>query len=406
MQEKAVFCGNIAKMFAIYFYLPLWTGRSDQPVKRILLSILSAAVMLFLFAGIAAAAPSVPRPVAMGGAFVAVADDASLSLYNPAGIPQLKFGMVSAPSFQGNIGTIISVISNLAKVDWKSQELNAIDDLGTYLHNAIGNDPLLIAPDYYFSLTSRWVGLSAAAETHADLGIVAGTASSEYVPVGTVSLDAAATLTTGFKIDLDSSLDWISFGINVNAGYFWGMTTAYDSASTIFTTEVCDVVSVSLDLGVLAQVGTSVRVGAVVNDLLWFPITSARTLYSKDLTGDTIIDDGVEDATWLAEKPALTLDLGVAFAPPDTGMTLAADLHGIEFSKDNKVPFSIHLGFEQVFKPIALRFGAALREQPSFYAVDLSGGLGLVLSWFNMDFNLVYTKNKPLTFGLSMGMLF
>ena len=375
-------------------------------MKRILLTILSAAVMLFLFVGIAAAAPSVPRSASMGGAFVAVADDASLSLFNPAGITQLKFGLVSAPSFQGNISTIISVITNLAEVDWKSQELSAIDDLGTYLHNALGNDPLLIAPDYYFSLTSRWAGLSAAAETRTDLRIVAGTATSEYVPVGTVSLDAAATLTTGFKIDLDSSLEWSSFGVNVNAGYFWGMTTAYDSASTIFTTEVCSGTAVSLDLGVLAKVGTSVRVGAVVNDLLWFPITSSRTLYSKDLTSDTVIDDGVTDDTWLAEKLVLSLDLGVAFAPPDTGMTLAADLHGIEFSKDNKIPFSIHLGFEQVYKPFAFRFGAALREQVGSYAVDLSGGLGLVLNWFNMDFNLVYTKNEPLNLGLSMGMLF
>lgn len=406
MQEKAVVCGNIAKIIGMYYYLPLWTGRSDQPVKRILLSVLSAAVMLFLFAGIAAAAPSVPRPVSMGGAFVAVADDASLSIYNPAGIPQLKFGMVSAPSFQGDLGIIISVIKNLAGIDWASQEISDIDSIGTYLHNAVSTDPLLIAPDYYFSLTSRWAGLSASTEALTDLRLVSGTATSEYVPVGTVALDAAATLTTGFKIDLDSSLDWISFGVNVNAGYFWEMITAYDSASTIFSTQLSSGTAISLDLGVLAKVGTSVRVGAVVNDLLWFPITGERMLYSKDLTSDIVLDDGTIDASWSAARPGLSLDLGVAFAPPNTGMTLAADLHGIEFTKGNKVPFSIHLGFEQVYKPIALRFGAVLREQPGFYAVDISGGLGLVLNWFNMDFNLVYTKNAPLSLGLSMGLLF
>ncbi|HCT37738.1 MAG TPA: hypothetical protein DF292_12025, partial [Firmicutes bacterium] len=95
----------------------------------------------------------------------------------------------------------------------------------------------------------------------------------------------------------------------------------------------------------------------------------------------------------------MALDLGVAFAPPDSGMTLAADLHGIEFTRDNKVPFSIRFGFEQVYKPVAFRFGAAFREKTSYYAVDLSGGIGLVLSWFNMDLNLVYTRNEPLNLG-------
>ncbi|HAW69943.1 MAG TPA: hypothetical protein DCX37_02000, partial [Firmicutes bacterium] len=229
--------------------------------------------------------------------------------------------------------------------------------------------------------------------------IVSGTAASEHVPVGTVSLDAAATVTTGFKIDLDSSLDWISFGVNVNAGYLWEMTTAYDSTTTIFDTELCNGTAVSLDLGILTKIGTSVKVGAVVNDLLWFPITSKRTLYSKDLTTGIVLDEGTIDDSWSALRPVLALDLGVAFAPPDSGMTLAADLHGIEFTRDNKVPFSIRFGFEQVYKPVAFRFGAAFREKTSYYAVDLSGGIGLVLSWFNMDLNLVYTRNEPLNLG-------
>lgn len=405
MQEKEATCGNKANRFGFCYYLPLWTGRSDQPMRRILLSISFAAIMLFLFVGVAAAAPAVPRPASMGGAFVAVADDASLSLYNPAGIHQLKFGFVSAPSFQGNIGTIIDVITNLSDIDWSKIEMDAIDDIGTNLYNAIGNDPLLISPDYYFSLTSRWVGLSAAAEAKTDLKLVTGTATSEHVPVGTVSLDAEATISTGFKVELDSSLDWISFGLNINAGYYWGMTTTYDSATTIFTTEISNNAAISFDLGVLAKVGTSVQVGAVVNDLFWIPITGARTLYSKDLTSDTVIDDGVTDDTWSPEKPYVSLDLGVAFAPPDSGMTLAADLHGIEFGKGNKVPFSINFGFEQVYKPVALRFGVAFREKASSFAVDFSCGLGLVLKWFNTDFCLVYTKNEPLNIGLSMGVL-
>lgn len=375
-------------------------------MKRILLSVLSAAVLLCLFAGIAAAAPSVSRPAAMGGAFVAIADDASLSLYNPAGIPQLKFGMALAPSFQGDLGVLASVIRNLSGVDWANQKMADINTIGTYLNNAVGNDPLLLAPGFYFSLTSRWVGLSTSADAYTDLQIVSGTAASEHVPVGTVSLDAAATVTTGFKIDLDSSLDWISFGVNVNAGYLWEMTTSYDSTTTIFDTELCNGTAVSLDLGILTKIGTSVKVGAVVNDLLWFPITSKRTLYSKDLTTGIVLDEGTIDDSWSALRPVLALDLGVAFAPPDSGMTLAADLHGIEFTRDNKVPFSIRFGFEQVYKPVAFRFGAAFREKTSYYAVDLSGGIGLVLSWFNMDLNLVYTRNEPLNLGFSMGLLF
>ena len=83
------------------------------------------------------------------------------------------------------------------------------------------------------------------------------------------------------------------------------------------------------DLGVLARSGLQFGWGGCQRFVL---DSNHRCKNFVQPTSDTVIDDGVTDDTWSPEKPYVSLDLGVAFAPPDSGMTLA-DLHGIEFGK-------------------------------------------------------------------------
>lgn len=377
--------------------------------------ILPQSVVLALLGLLALSAPVLGAPssgagvrsLGMGGAYTAVADDASAPSWNPAGITQLSFAANGTLGAQSSLSTLMAVGAGLINTTWAWDQFdlapenllpwisNHLQYMGQPLHDQqLGPEPVCLGGNLSVGVATPWVALTARTDAESTFSLVpAGTS---FVPVGTSSAKATALLTGAFRTSAAAvGAEWLSVGVNLKAFYLVEGETTLDSVTNVYSLTLMQGQGLACDVGALLKLGKNVRFGAVLQDLIWWG--SGRYWVYEDPIGSI---SGAAPTTdlWNPAAPAPTLSFGGAYSPGDTGMTLALDLQRIKLpGTGTSDPASLNAGFEQVYGPVALRLGTTFwLTQPSVY-LQYSGGVGLRLGAFRMDVGAAFDRVNQLS---------
>lgn len=331
-----------------------------------------------------------PRAMAMGGAFTAVANDGTAPYYNPAGLSQLPWTTTFGTGWFAPPPSLLQGVPTIFAIDWTASfDENMLRNIGNAMFANLGGAPMNVAFDPYFGVAGPWAGLTAMANTRIDLHAAPVPGGPGYLPIGKVTATGTGIVSAALKFkDVLPGIEWCSIGLNAKALYTVDMTTSL--ASTLYTYSLSKGWGYAGDIGLLMPLGESIRLGVTARDLLW-------TMSGETSTGTTDFGSSITSPAtltpWESSKPA-TLNVGVAYMPSGTGMTLAADLQGFTVSSQSlQSPTSVHLGFEQVYTGVALRFGAVLEQDTQGLVVTYTGGFGLGSKVFHFDLGLSYNQS-------------
>jgi len=272
------------------------------------------------------------RAVGMGGAYTAVADDGAAAYWNPAGITQVKFGLMPTVGVQGKISEIQEVIFN--------QEFT---DLDGYLR-----------VNYGAGLTLRSFGLNVFGEFNGHVAQISG----QPVLVLDHVMRSNLTLAKEFTGLL---------AVGLNAKYVSVKTDMIDALNEVASLGKGS--GFAVDLGAMAKVGKLVRVGAVLKD---YPLTKIK------LDNDQVYE--------LPTRVAF----GGAVKVPLLGTLVALDLE--KPFKGEETDFLYRFGVEQpIFGFVFLRAGGYKEEEN----LNFTAGLGLKLGPVVVDTAAALNKENP-----------
>jgi hypothetical protein len=138
------------------------SGSGSTALGRAALAALGALLAFPCWSGEAAAAGELKwthfgvRPLGMGNAFVAVADDFNALFYNPAGLARLKTwdGELLNPTFEisDNTRGALQDVQGLGSSDFDETLAFLEDNTGKTHHGALGLTPHLIMPGFGFAI--------------------------------------------------------------------------------------------------------------------------------------------------------------------------------------------------------------------------------------------------------------
>lgn len=288
------------------------------------------------------------RALAMGGAFVAVADDGTAAYWNPAGITQLKvFGLTPSIFLAG---------------DWMDFSM----DIGEQWPPNLGNLDLQLGG--MFGVNFSHVGLSLL--VFADGWSVYQDGPSIDMSGGYVEVWAAGMVTLAAEFT-----DFLSVGVNLKYIYgqdlyFFGHGIPGDVGSQDGHYSMGEATGYAADAGVMLKLGKLFRLGAVVQNYGRVDWTDQN--YRPDGSESGPPSDTVEELTPI-------LHVGLAFQPPVIGTLIAVQADRPLEGGDIKY----RIGIEQSILILKLRAGAIMEED---FAVDYyTAGLGLKLGPVVLD---------------------
>ncbi|NLW55919.1 MAG: hypothetical protein GX050_04770 [Firmicutes bacterium] len=280
------------------------------------------------------------RAIGMGGAYTAVADDGAAAYWNPAGITQVKFGLMPTVGVQGKFGEIAKVMQGDLVDNFEgSLSLNAGVGL-TFRHFA-------------FNMFSDLNG-------HVD-GHVAQSGNYQHQTMDAIN-QVALSLAKEF-----TGL----FAVGVNAKYvsYENLTKKLGLDGNSYGSDENKGAGFAVDLGAMAKVGKLVRVGAVLKD---YPLAKVK------------LDDGQ-----VYELPT-RVAVGGAVKVPLLGTLVAVDLE--KPFKGEEKDFRYRLGVEQpILGLIFLRAGGYQAEEK----FNLTAGFGLKLGPAVLDTAAALDKENP-----------
>lgn len=303
------------------------------------------------------------RSLGMGGAFTAVADDATAAYWNPAGLSQVRYF-----SFTPSLGV-------------KGDPQKAMDGLD--LDNRSQLPPLTAgdaALDGMVGLNLNGLGFNVMA--YSDYHVVENTG--ETIGTADGSLAASVTLAREFT-------DVLALGTNVKYLHMKGLQINNDANDPSVPernyVEKADANGLAFDVGALFKLGKVVRVGAALRNLgpdLEF--AGNRRNY---------VNQGVTAYEYTEELPT-SLSMGASVSPPLTGLLVAADVERY-FESGESV---YRIGVEQtVLNVVKLRAGAGKSSLGDELA--LSAGIGFQVGPAMVDVAVVGDNHD----GVDMGYL-
>lgn len=345
-------------------------------MKRTVLTGVFSVILLVLMAIPALGAPLIgTRTMGMGGAAIATVNDGTAPYWNPAGLSLHKFALTSSTLGEASITGFGQMFDLISGIDWSTvtDMQTAYQQLLSGMQTVLAGESLELNAATHFGLTCKWVGLTGygVASTSA---YIDGTSGNAFVDVE-ASATGMASAALSFKHV--PGLEWIAVGINVKAVSAFEANAELDGTGTQVGGYTASGTGFSGDAGLMLQITEKIRAGVVVKDIAW-NFTGTTT----DFVSSTATD-------WLLLRP-MTLSLGAALFPIK-GMTLAADVQGINLSEiSNTDFFSVNLGFEQKLGPLCLRAGAFMELPAGTPAFTLTAGAGLKLWALRGDLAATY----------------
>lgn len=345
-------------------------------MKKALCTGIFSVILVVLMAIPALGAPLIgTRSMGMGGTAIATVNDGTAPYWNPAGLSLHKFALTSSTMGEASIAGFGQMFDLIGGIDWSTVTdfETAYQQLLNGMQTVLTSESLELNAGTYFGLTCKWVGLTGygVASTSA---IIDGTSGNIIVDA---EASAAGMASAALSFKHVPGIEWVALGANVKA------IAAFQAHSEIDPTTDTQVAGYTAsgtgfagDGGLMVQITEKFRAGVVVKDIAW-NVSGTRTEY-----------DGATSA-WLLVHP-MTLSLGAALFPVK-GMTLAADVQGINLSEfSNTDFFSANLGFEQKLGPLFLRAGAFMELPAGTPAFSVSAGAGLKLWALRSDLAATY----------------
>lgn len=283
------------------------------------------------------------RAMGMGGAFVAVADDATAIIYNPAGMTQiktisLKFGVGVEIADEENYQNVI----NYFKSDTTFKDPNSLMNINTSFNTrATGNIGFA---------TSRF-GLSLLP----NFQVIADVQNNQLTMTQLSTSNLALALPLA---DFTRALGNFSLGTNLKLYHAEIDHFELAAGNVGVKQKTTPGQGVGVDIGLLANFGM-LKAGINVKDV-----------YSK------MVWDPVNQNSYTSSFEPI-MNLGVAVKPPRTGLTLAADYTDVVIKKG--LNGKVRVGFEQTLLWLFdIRGGATMyKDLVGEDRIDLSAGLGL-----------------------------
>lgn len=315
------------------------------------------------------------RPLGMGNAYVAVADDYNALFYNPAGLARLDtWSMEILNPRVGVSATTIKTINDFT--DLASSNSNSVDATLNVFEGMTGK--------------TQWVNLGATPHLvfpHFGLGVGIDIGGSLVIHRSTISadLDAGANAIIPIAFAKNFLEDRLSIGASVKGVYKQGVEREFSLADiTAFSKNQSSSGGNQLKDYVVGGTGIGVDLG-----MLFTPVTIGEPTFGMSVTdvgGTPFKATSMGDLKFGAPKPREpSVNTGISYKPIKTGsyyVLTSMDVHAINqpihFSK--KVNFGAEWGLSK-----------ALKVQAGLHQGSLSGGLQLDL-WLLVLRFVTYTE--------------
>jgi long-chain fatty acid transport protein len=275
------------------------------------------------------------RAVAMGGAFVALANDQSAIFWNPAGMANFKtrylgfYGVDLIPS-ASYLMQVPQQTGLLSLVDAKTKTKHYLAGLGAYYQPI--NDQLVVGIGVYTpsGLGAAWDGNEFINLQDYELGLAAGQHSSAYLwesRIGKITISPAVS----YKIN-----DMVSVGAALNIDYGMFSLKRWAGAVPVAANKQLDLGQyedsshgwgIGATFGVLVKANDMLSFGATLRTPSKITFSGTTNISNIDLLGLVQQSDTEKTITW-----PLWIAGGVAFRPRED-LTLTADLQWTQWSK-------------------------------------------------------------------------
>jgi hypothetical protein len=368
-----------------------------------LIAIAAVAVLLGSNAG-ASEAPvffEFVRPLGMGGAFTAVADDQNVFSYNPAGMVQRTGAEVTILEVAGGINTDFEDGANFVKDN--EEKLNNYDGTDAAFTNEIVNTMVPLRPRARvaadlasFVSGPKFMGLPIHGGIGAFGGVDFGFKFNFGSPAPTVSFNVNNDILIPISIAkrFDAPVVPGKIGVGLTGKFISRKAIREDRVSLLAIDDIkappiSDGKGIGSDLGFLYQPGDRLNVGVMVRDFLGTKISYDKVDPEDGWEGSPERDTVIRPRT----------DLGFAYTPEtffgightSDRFVFAADLRDV-LTNDEHVFFQegfhrplgqdfwerVHLGAEYRWWFLRLR-GGAYQGYPTF-------GVGIDIPFFKLDY--------------------